>query len=134
MLPLASAAAAAPYITGAIAALAIVGSFLTTGLTLRHQRLMAEEERLSSRRADTYIRLLEHQHQDPDFRKMLPAEIASRILAYGSVETNEALQTVRSAGDDEAFAHAIDTLINQVRRELQGQQAGEVKQAVGRWQ
>lgn len=87
------ASLAAAYISAAVAALATVGSLLTTGLTLRHQRLQAEEERLSNRRADAYIRLLEHQHEDPAFEQLLPPQVASRLLAYGSAWSFRALSS-----------------------------------------
>ena len=136
MLVLASAELAAAYITAAVAALAIVGSLVTTGLTLRHQRLQAEEERLSNRRADAYIRLLEHQHEDPAFEQLLPPQVASRLLAYGSEDVNRALGLVRRTRDrsGEAFNQAIDALVRQIRTELQGKPDQDQLDAVTRWQ
>ena len=136
MLVLASANLAAAYITAAVAGLAIVGSLVTTGLTLRHQRLQAEEERLSNRRADAYIRLLEHQHEDPRFDQLLPPQVASRLLAYGSEEVNRAMGTVRRTRDSsaEAFNEAIDGLVRQIRVELQGKPDQDRLNAVTRWQ
>jgi hypothetical protein len=136
MFVLASSGLGAAYISGAVAALAIVGSLVTTGLTLRHQRALAEEERLSNRRADAYVRLLERQHGDPGFRELLPPEVASRFLAYGSEEANRALDAVRVARNtsDQAFNEAIDDLLRQIRLELQGQPDEERLHAVTRWQ
>jgi hypothetical protein len=55
------------YISASVAALAIIASVLTTWLTLRNQRLLAEEDRLSNRRAAAYERLLGYQHENPNF-------------------------------------------------------------------
>jgi hypothetical protein len=74
MLADASAELSAAYVTGSVAALAIIGSLVTTWLTLRHQRALARDERLATQRADAYIRLIEYQHIDPGFRNLLPAE------------------------------------------------------------
>jgi hypothetical protein len=136
MLVLASAELAAAYVSAAVAALAIVGSLATTALTLRHQRLQAEEERLSTRRADAYIRLLEHQHEDPAFEHLLPPQVASRLLAYGSEEVNRALGLVRRTRNSsgEAFGEAIDALVLQIRTELQGKADQDRLDAATRWQ
>jgi hypothetical protein len=135
MLILASAELAAACITAAVAALAIVGSLVTTRLTLRHQRLQAEDERLSNRRADAYIRLLEYQHEDAGFKGLLPPQVASRLLAYGSEDVNRALDVVRKPRDssDEAFNEAIDALVLQIRTELQGKPDQDRLHAVTRW-
>jgi hypothetical protein len=57
MLVDASAELSAAYVTGSVAALAIVASLITTWLTLRYQRALAvaQDERLSTRRADAYM-------------------------------------------------------------------------------
>lgn len=136
MLADASAELSAAYITGSVAALAIVASLITTWLTLRYQRTLAQDERLSARRADAYIRLIEHQRIDPAFEKLLPAEVASRLLAYGSEEVNRALQRVREARSQstETFREAIDGMIAQVRLELQGKKDQERLNSSTRWQ
>jgi hypothetical protein len=136
MLVLASAELAAAYISAAVAALAIVGSLMTTGLTLRHQRLQSEQERLSNRRADAYIRLLEYQHEDPAFDQLLPPQVASRLLAYGSEDVNRALGLVRRTRNSsgEAFNKAIDEMVLQIRTELQGKPDQDRLDAATRWQ
>jgi hypothetical protein len=132
----ASAEVDAAFITGAVAALAIVGSLVTTALTLRHQRALADEERISNRRADAYIRLLEHQRVDPSFKDILPPEVASRLLAYGSEEANHALDAVRASRGQPppAFSDAIDVMVRQIRLELQGKPDRGSLHAVARWQ
>jgi hypothetical protein len=135
MLADAPADLSAAYITGSVAALAIAASLITTWLTLRHQRLLAHDERLSKLRADAYIRLIEHQRADPGFTGLLPAEVASRLLAYGSQEMNLALQRVREAeGSAEAFDEAIDAMVARIRFELQGTKDTQRLNAVTRWQ
>jgi hypothetical protein len=128
----------AAYVSGSVAALAIAGSLITTWLTLRHQRALAEEERISSRRANAYIRLLEHQHTDPGFSEKLPPKVASRLLAFGSAEVNQALQDVRAAArpgsQSGSFDQAIDALVSQVRRELQGKPDSAPLRTSTRWQ
>jgi hypothetical protein len=136
MLADASAGLSAAYITGSVAALAIIGSLFTTWLTLRHQRALAQDERLATQRADAYIRLIEYQRIDPGFRNLLPAEVASRLLAYGSEEVNWALQRVREAigQSPEASNEAIDGMIARVRFELQGQKDKKRLNTATRWQ
>jgi hypothetical protein len=136
MFVLASSGLAAAYISGTVAALAIVGSLVTTGLTLRHQRALAEEDRLSDRRADAYVRLLEYQHEDAAFEQLLPPAVASRFLAFGSQDANRALDGVRAARktSKEAFNEAIDGLVRQIRLELQGRPDEERLHTVTRWQ
>jgi hypothetical protein len=126
----------AAYITGAVAALAIVASLITTWLTQRHQRALAQDERISARRADAYIRLIEHQRIDPGFNSLLPAEVASRVIAYGSEDANRALQQVREATRQPAgnFSEAIDGLIAQIRFELQGKKDQGRLNVATRWQ
>jgi hypothetical protein len=131
---LASTETSASYVSAGVAALAILASLVTTFLTLRHQRALAEEERVSKNRADAYIRLLEYQHKNPRFEGLLPAEIAARFLAHGSEEANRALDTVRKARGDEAFKKAIDGLLTQIRFELQGKKDSEPLNPVDRWQ
>jgi hypothetical protein len=136
MLADASAELSAAYVTGSVAALAIVGSLITTWLTLRHQRALAQDERLATQRADAYMRLIEYQRIDPGFRKLLPAEVASHLLAYGSEEVNRALQQVRKATGQSAQASnkAIDEMIAQIRFELQGKKDQERLNTSTRWQ
>jgi hypothetical protein len=136
MLADASAELSAAYVTGSVAALAIIGSIVTTWLTLRHQRTLAQDERLASQRADAYIRLIEYQRIDPGFSNLLPAEVASRLLAYGSEEVNRALQRVREATSQSTKAsnEAIDGMIAQVRFELQGKKDQERLNTATRWQ
>jgi hypothetical protein len=136
MLADSSAELSAAYVTGSVAALAIIGSLITTWLTLRHQRALARDERLAAQRADAYIRLIEYQRIDPGYRKLLPAEVASRLLAYGSEEVNWALQRIREATrqSTEASNEAIDRMIAQVRLELQGKRDQERLNVVTRWQ
>jgi hypothetical protein len=135
MLVDASAELSAAYITGSVAALAIVASLITTWLTLRYQRALAQDERLSARRADAYIRLIEHQRIDPSFKDLLPPEVASRLLAYGSEEVNRELQRVRDATGRPggAFNEAIDAMIAQMRLELQGRKDQERLNTATRW-
>ena len=131
-----SAELSATYVTASVAALAIAGSLITTWLTLRHQRALAQDERLATQRADAYIRLIEYQRIDPGFKNLLPAEVASRLLAYGSEEVNRALQRVREATGQSAgtFNEAIDGMIARVRFELQGKKDQERLNTSTRWQ
>jgi hypothetical protein len=133
---LASSELTATYVSGAVALLAIVSSLVTTALTLRHQRTLAEEGRISDRRADAYIRLIEHQHEDPAFEHLLPPQVASRLLAYGSEEVNNALGNVRRAANEsgESFESAIDDLLRKMRCELQRHPDSEPLHALTRWQ
>jgi len=132
----ASAEVSAAYITGSVAALAIAGSLITTWLTLKHQRALAEDERLSNRRADAYMRLIEHQRADPGFKNLLPAEVASRLIAFGSEDVNRALQRVREATHQstDSFNTAINQMISQIRLELQGREDKEPLNTSTRWQ
>jgi hypothetical protein len=131
---LASTEISASYATAGVAALAILVSAGMTVLTLRRQRALAEEERVSNNKADAYIRLLEYQHKNPRFEGLLPAEIAARFLAHGSEEANRALDIVRSARGDEAFQEAIDGLLTQIRFELQGKKDSGPLNPITRWQ
>jgi hypothetical protein len=137
MLILTSTEIEASLITGAVAALAIVGSVLTTVLTIRNQRALAEEERISTRRADTYIRLLEYQRQHPTLKGLLPVEVAAPLLAYGSESVNDALSVVRKSSEEpgyDAYDKAIDSLLAQIRLELQGRADTHPLRATSRWQ
>jgi hypothetical protein len=137
MLILTSTDIEASLISGAVAAIAIIGSVITTVLTIRNQRALAEEERISTRRADTYIQLLEYQHQNPTLEGLLPGEIAAPLLAYGSESVNDALREVRKSSKEpeyDAFGKAIDSLLAQIRLELQGRADAHPLQATSRWQ
>jgi hypothetical protein len=125
----------AAYASAAVAAVAVVATVVMTVMTLGHQRALAEDERRAGQKADAYIRLLEHQHEDPGFRALLPPTVASRLLAFGSEETNAALGVVRAAGDDpSAFRKAIDALLAQIRLELRGTADTHPLDAVSHWQ
>jgi hypothetical protein len=62
--------------------------------------------------------------------------VASRILAYGSYEVNEALEAVRRSAEHPppAFAEAIDRLLGQIRLELRHQRDEGRLDATTRWQ
>ena len=133
---IASGEITAAYVSAAIAALAIVGSLITTWLTLRHQRVLAQDERLWTRRADTYVLFLQHQRDDPDFSELLPAELASQLIAYGSEEVNAALAVVRQSRGlgKESFGAAMDALVGQMRFELQRKPDKDRLHVTTRWQ
>lgn len=135
MAVLASAETTATYVSGTVAILAIAATLAATWLTLRQQaRLarqtldqqarLAQEERLWTHRAETYIRFLEHQREDPAFERILPADLAARIIAFGSEEVNNALGVVRAAAkvSPDAFEVAFDGIAAQIRVELQDRQ------------
>lgn len=126
----------AAYITGGVAALAIVASVTSTWLTLRHQRSLALDERLLTLRADAYLQLLKHQATDPGYRQLLPPDVASVFNAFASEEVHIALGRVRESRDEspENFARALDLMVSQIRSELQRKQDRGPLNLVGRWQ
>jgi len=79
---------------------------------------------------------MEYQRIDPGLRDLLRAEVASRLLAYGSEEVNLALQRVREATRQSAETsnEVIDGMIAQARFELQGKKDQERLNTNTRWQ
>ena len=98
--------------------------------------MTASPGRRPCERADPYIRLIENQRIDPGLRSLLPAEVASRMIAYGSDEVNQALQQVRKATGQSAETsnEALDGIITQIRFELQGKKDQERLNTATRWQ
>jgi hypothetical protein len=126
-----SADLSAAYITGSIAALAIVASTISTWITLRYQRTLAQDERLFNHRADAYERLLRYQHENPAFSGLLPAEVASRLNAYGSEDVHQKVRDVRAAAAD---PDSLDALLGQIRFELQVKRDRSRLHSSTRWQ
>jgi len=114
-----------------VAALSVVASVLVAGMSLRSQRQLARDEWLWDKRSEAYIALVEHQRTDPGFSTLLPADVASRLIAFGSEETNRALDTVRRSPGP--LSDSIDALVGQMRRELQGRPDSDRLHVTTRW-
>ena len=101
-----------------VAALSVVTSVLVAGMSLRSQRQLARDEWLWDKRSEAYIALVQYQRTDPGFAKLLPPDVASQLIAFGSEEINRALDVVRRSPGP--VSESIDALVGQMRRELQG--------------
>ena len=114
-----------------VAALSVVTSVLVAGMSLRSQRQLARDEWLWDKRSEAYIALVQYQRTDPGFAKLLPPDVASQLIAFGSEEINRALDAVRRS--PKPLSDSIDALVGQMRRELQGRPDSDRLHVTTRW-
>ena len=111
-------------ITGLVALAAIVGSVLTTWLTLRHQRGLANEDRVWDRRANAYLGffvLADARKNDVDFPVTRLPETIGAVYAFGSTKVIELMEGIESLSSDVAGGRGVSGQVaHQMRSELLG--------------
>jgi hypothetical protein len=114
-----------------VAALSVAATIWVTRMTLRSQRQLMHDQWLWEKRSEAYISVIEYQRSDPGFSKLLPPDVASRLIAFGSEDANRALGAVRAA--EGPFSDLIDALVGQMRSEMQGHRDAAPLHVTTRW-